>query len=103
MISGWNPRVVTWLGALMGALTLLFILPNLALWIILGLAVGVIVYSFVELVRDHDERQQKRTQNSVNRLQTTHEWDRFVAARKQYDQDIEAWMDSDELIARRGF
>lgn len=102
MISGWNSRVVTWMVALMGALVLLLYLPNLALWILLGLAVAVIIYSFVELVRDHDERQ-KRPQNSVKHLQTTHEWDRFVAARKQYDQDIETWMDSDELIARRGF
>lgn len=103
MINGWDHRIVTWAGCAIGALALLFALPSLALWILLALAVGLVIYCYAQLLRNDDLRQPKNGEEHIKPLQNAHEWDNFAAARHRYERDIEAWMSPEELSARRGY
>jgi hypothetical protein len=76
---------------------------NQALWILLALAVGLVVYCYVMLVREHDEKEARRRRASRKSPQITDSWGPLIDARTRYNRHIERWMSPEELRQRRGF
>lgn len=96
-------KIFWYIMVLVGIVAILAALPSIVLWILLSVAVGILIYAYVTLVRQHDEREARRRRASQKPLQITDPWESLIDARNRYNRDIESWMSPEELRQRRGF